>query len=147
MISRRIRVSDTPGQDVRIAGKLDVLRHSDKTFTLVLESGARVPGVVASDGVDLASLAALWGGPAVVSGVGEFSPSGLLLRVDTERIERADERDLAQWGTLPRPMFGPLNERSLRRQQGPRSGVSAIFGQLRGEDSDEEIIEALDRLS
>jgi hypothetical protein len=35
----------------------------------------------------------------------------------------------------------------LRQSQGPKSGVGAIFGQLRDDESDEEIIEALDRVS
>ena len=48
---------------------------------------------------------------------------------------------------LPGSIFGPLDERSLRQPQGPRSGVSAIFGQLPDQESDEDIIKALDRLS
>ena len=40
-----------------------------------------------------------------------------------------------------------LDERALRRPQGPRSGVNAIFGRLTTPESDDEIIEALDRLS
>jgi hypothetical protein len=44
-------------------------------------------------------------------------------------------------------VFGPLDERTLRQPQGSRSGVAAIFGQLPGDESDDEIIEALDLLS
>jgi hypothetical protein len=62
-------------------------------------------------------------------------------------VEPADKRDLSLWPATPRPVFGPLDERALRRPQGPRSGVAAIFGQLSDDESDEEIIEALDRLS
>ncbi len=144
---RRLRNAIPPDQRVRIAGKLDVLRHSDRMFTLILESGGPVRGVVASEAIDLAELGAMWGGPAVVSGVAKFRPSGSLLRIEAEIIERAGEKDLSLWGTLPQPVFGPLDERELRQPQGPRSGVSAIFGQLPGEESDEEIIEALDRFS
>ncbi len=144
---RRLRNAIPPDQRVRIAGKLDVLRHSDRMFTLILESGSPVRGVVASEAIDLAALGAMWGGSAVVSGVAKFRPSGSLLRIEAEVIERAGEKDLSLWGTLPQPVFGPLDERALRQPQGPRSGVSAIFGQLPGEESDEEIIEALDRFS
>lgn len=144
---RRLRNAIPPDQRVRIAGKLDVLRHSDRMFTLIVESGGMVRGVVASEAIDLAELGAMWGGPAVVSGVAKFRPSGSLLRIEAEIIERAGEKDLSLWGTLPQPVFGPLDERELRQPQGPRSGVSAIFGQLPGEETDEEIIEALDRFS
>ena len=144
---RRLRTSIPPDQRVRVAGKLDVLRHNDRMFTLILESGAPVRGVVASDAIDLTALGVLWGQPAIVSGVAKFRPSGSLLRIEAERIERADERDLSLWGTPPRPIFGPLDERALHQPQGPRSGVAAIFGQLPDEESDEDIIEALDRFS
>jgi hypothetical protein len=144
---KRLAKAIPPDQQVRVAGKLDVLRHSDRMFTLVLESGAQVRGVVASDAVDLSALAGLWGRPAVVSGVAKFRPSGSLLRVEAEGIEPADERQLSLWGAMPEPIFRQLDERALHQPQGPRSGVSTIFGGLPGEETDEEIIEALDRLS
>lgn len=144
---RRLRTSTPPDQQVRVAGKLDVLRHSDRMFTLILESGVQVRGVVAGDGIDLATLGALWGRLALVSGVAKFRPSGSVLRIDAERIERADDHDLSLWGELPAPILGTLNDRLLHQPQGPRSGVSAIFGQLRDGESDEDVIEALDRFS
>lgn len=143
----RLRNAIPPDQRVRIAGKLDVLRHSDRMFTLILESGSPVRGVVASEAINLAELGAMWGSSALMSGVAKFRPSGSLLRIEAEAIERAGEKDLSLWGTLPQPVFGPLDERALRQPQGPRSGVSAIFAQLPDEESDEEIIEALDRFS
>jgi hypothetical protein len=144
---RRLRRAIPPDQQVRVAGKLDVLRHRDRMFILLLESGTAVRGVMVSDTIDLSALGTLWGQPARVSGLAKFRPSGSILRIEAERIEPAAEEDLALWGALPAPVFGPLDERSLRQPQGPRSGVSALFGQLPAEESDEEIIEALDRLS
>jgi hypothetical protein len=144
---RRLRNAIPPDQRVRIAGKLDVLRHSDRMFTLIVDSGDSVRGVVASEAIDLGELGAMWGWPAVVSGIAKFRPSGSLLRIEAERIERASETELALWGTLPQPVFGPLDERVLRQPQGPRSGVSLLFGQVPSEETDEEIIEALDRFS
>jgi len=120
---RRLRTSIPPDQQVRVAGKLDVLQHTERMFTLILESGA------------------------LVRGVAKFRPSGSVLRIDAESVEAADERDLSLWAAPPRPVFGPLDERTLRQPQGSRSGVAAIFGQLSDDESDEEIIEALDRLS
>lgn len=145
-VCRRLRTSIPPDQHVRVAGKLDVLQHTDRMFTLILSSGAQVRGV-AGDSVDLGALGALWGHDALVQGVAKFRPSGSLLRIDAESVEAADQRDLSLWATPPRPMFGTLDERTLRQPQGSRSGVAAILGQLSDDESDEEIIEALDRLS
>jgi hypothetical protein len=143
----RLRRAIPPDQRVRLAGRLDTLRHSDRMFTLILETGTQVRGVVTGEGVDLATLGTLWGQEAVVTGVAKFRPSGSMLRVEAERIERAEARDLELWGAAPRPIFGLLDERELRQPQGPRSGVNAVFGRLAGLDTDEDIIEALDRLS
>ena len=144
---RRLRRAIPPDQHVRLAGKLDVLRHRDRMFTLILESGVNVRGVVTGDTVDLPALGGLWGQEAVVRGVAKFRPSGSVLRIEAARIDRADARDLSLWNAEPRPVFDVLDERALRQSQGPRSGVNAIFGQLADIESDDDIIEALDRLS
>jgi hypothetical protein len=143
----RLRRAIPPDQHVRVAGRLDVLQLSGRMFTSILASGARVRGVVVGDDVDLSAMGELWGQDVVVTGVAKFRPSGSLLRIEAERIERANDRDLSLWSAEPRPIFGVLDERALRQPQGPRSGVSAVFGQLAGVETDEDIIEALDRLS
>jgi hypothetical protein len=143
----RLRRAIPPDQRVRVAGSLDMLRHSDRMFTLVLESGALVRGVVVADRVDRSALAALWGRDVVVAGVAKFRPSGSVLRIEADQIESADTQDMSLWGAEPRPVFDVLDERALRQSQGPRSGVNAIFGQLADVDTDDDIIEALDRLS
>lgn len=90
----------------------------------------------------------LWGRPAQVSGVAKLRPSGAVLRIDAERIEPASTEDLALWSLEPVPAFGPLDERVLAKAQGPCSGVSALFGQLREvEEDDAAIIKALDEFS
>lgn len=134
-------------QRIRLAGQLDVLRHTDRTFTLILESGAQVRGVIVGDSSDLAALGGLWGQEAVVTGVAKFRPSGAIRRIEAERIERADARDLSLWDAEPRPVFDVLDERALRQPQDPHSGVNAIFGQLVDVETDDDIVEALDRLS
>lgn len=136
-----------PDQPVRVARNLDTLRHRDRMFTLILRSGACVRGVVAGGSVDLSALRELWGQDVVVSGLAKFRPSGSVLRLEAERIARANERDLSLWASGPRPIPHSLDERPLHRPQGPRSGVSAIFGRLADIESDDDIIAALDRFS
>ena len=53
----------------------------------------------------------------------------------------------ASSGSLDALAEQALDERTLRRPQGPRSGLDAIFGCLVTPESDEEIIEALERFS
>ncbi|OFW33045.1 MAG: hypothetical protein A3G76_02185 [Acidobacteria bacterium RIFCSPLOWO2_12_FULL_65_11] len=60
---------------------------------------------------------------------------------------RAEERDLSRSDTSLGLAFGPLDLSSLRKRQTPRTGVGAILGRLPDEESDDGVIEALDRLS
>jgi hypothetical protein len=130
-----------------LVGKLDGLRHTDRTFILILESGAQVRGVVVGDSADLSALGSLWGRNVVVAGVARFRRDGAILRIEAGRIERAEARDLTLWGAEPRPILDVRDERALRQPQSARSGVNAIFGRLADVETDDEIIEALDRLS
>jgi hypothetical protein len=115
-------------------------------FSLVLE-GTAVRGVVASDNIDVRALGELWGEDVVVSGVAKYRPSGAVLRIEALRIERAETRDLDLWGRVPKPIVHGSDVHPLRQAQGPRSGINAMFGRLSADESDDDIIEALDQLS
>lgn len=140
-----LRIRTPAPQAVRIAGKVESIRHSDRMFLLVLESGERLRGV--ADAVDEAHLRSTWGKLAVVSGKAAFRPSGRPLRVEAERITLAEPRDAELWSRLPKPSLSPLDTRALRQPQGPRSGINAVWGQWPGDESDEQMSEALRRLS
>jgi hypothetical protein len=143
---RRLQGSLPPDQRVLVEGKLDLLRHSDRFFTLLLDAGSSVRGVITSDELDSDALGRLWGRRARVEGRAKFRPSGSILRVEAERIEPASDRP-SPFAELPRPLFGTLGERALSKPQGPRSGVGAILGQWPGSESEEEFQRALDELS
>ncbi len=131
---------------VRLAGRLDAIRYSDKMFTLLLEAGVELRGVAAE--VDEGSLKSLWGKPALVVGTAHFRPSGALARVDAERVEPASERDLALWQAPPISSATAGQElRGLRLPQGRRSGINALVGQWPGDETEEELVAALEALS
>lgn len=130
---------------VRLAGWLDTIRYSDRAFTLKLESGKTVRGVLADGAPEL--LTPHFGKLAVVSGVAHYRPSGSLLRVDAEKIAIGKEQDALVWGTVPESPEARLDLRQVRKPQGARSGLAALIGTWPGEESDDEIFEALGELS
>lgn len=140
----RLRRSTPPDRRVRLAGWLDAIRHSDRMFTLKLETGATLRGV--AEGVPPEHLASLFGKKAVVSAIAVFRPSGTVLRLDADQIEPAGE-NFSLWSREPRPLSGPLDVRELRQPQGPRSGINAIIGRWPSDESDEEVAAALEDLS
>jgi hypothetical protein len=140
----RLRRQTPPPQRVRVAGWLDLIRHSDRMFTLKLESGPTLRGV--AEGVAAETLAGLFGRKAVVSGTAVFRPSGRVLRIEADHIEPAAE-DFSLWSHEPRPALGERTPADLKRPQGLRSGLGAIIGAWPGDETDETVAAALRELS
>jgi hypothetical protein len=140
----QLRRQTPPSRRVRVAGKLDAIRHSDRMFTLLLEKGNSLRGVAES--VPPERLAGLFGKTAVVSGLAVFRPSGSLLRIEADHVEPA-EGDVSLWSQMPQPLDGTTDSRRLRQPQGPRSGLNAIFGEWPGSETDDEVRTRLAELS
>ena len=132
-----------PEQRVRLAGRLDTIRYSDRMFTLKLESGVTLCGI--ADGVPPDTLAGLFGKRVTVSAMATFRPSGRVLRLHADRIEPAGD-DFSLWSVEPRPLWGAAAP-SLRQPQGPRSCINAIIGLWPGDESEAELAAALEALS
>lgn len=138
-------ICSTPSpQRVRLAGKLDMIQHSDRHFSLQLESGQKVKGVAETVGQN--ELATHWGEDVVVHGTASFRPSGTVLLVAADEIEEADA-SASVWSRMPKPVLHRLDESTLHQKQGPRSGLNAIYGQWPGNETDEEIADALAGIS
>jgi hypothetical protein len=142
---QRLHRQTPRSQRVRVAGKVDAIRHSDRAFTLVLESGEQIRGVLAEGEPEV--LAPFFGQVAVVSGIAQFRPSGSLLRVDADLLEPGTDQDLELWSETPQPLFAPTEDRDLRRPQGPRSGINALVGSWPGDETDDEIFAMLEEMS
>lgn len=141
----RLRRQIPEPQAVRIAGKLEIIGHSDRVFFLELESGEVIKGV--AEHVEPAQLAALFGKRVVVSGLAEFRPSGSVSRIEVERMQEASARESSLWSRPPRPLQLPLDVRALRVAQDERSGLNAIYGQWPGDESEAELVTALEEFS
>jgi hypothetical protein len=142
-ILRRLKRETPPNQRVRVAGWLDQIRHSDRMFTLKLQTGAVLRGV--AEDVDPVKLAGLWGRKATVSGMAVFKPSGRVLRLDADEFKPASD-DFSLWSVEPKPLF-QVPAQPLRQPQGNRSGINAVIGQWPGDETDDQIRTALEELS
>lgn len=143
---RELQRSIPADQRARVAGRLDALRHSNRTFELLLPEGEKVRGVLLSDAGEVAEVGASLGSEVVVEGVAKFRASGRLLRLDADWLATSTGVD-SVWSAPPRPLFPPLDLVDLRVSQGARSGVAAIFGAWPGDETDEEVEAALRELS
>ena len=134
----RLRDETPSPQAVRVAGKLDTISASRPNVTLTLRDETKVP--VLLEGHDPKTLKALFNEQVVVSGMAHYRPSGRLLRVLGESIDRARAED-AMFEALPRAI-ATLPVAAVKPQD-EETGVSAFFGTWPGDESDRDLLEAL----
>jgi hypothetical protein len=124
----------------RVAGKLEMVRATDKLFSLVLQDGQRVRGIWLGEAVD--PLHELLGGEVVANGTVIFRPSGSVLRLDAETLDPAKASD-SFFSKLPRPDDRTVPHSELLRPQTATSGMTAVFGKWPGDESEEETLQTL----
>jgi hypothetical protein len=124
---------------VRVSGKLDMLRDSDRAFDLLLADATRVRGVWEDD---LGAILALLGKYVVVDGMAVFRPSGSLLRIEAGGMEEASAGD-SYFSQLPKPAPSRTDLRAIHQPHGPNTGLSAIYGKWPGNESEEQLLAAL----
>lgn len=134
-----------PPQRVRVAGRLETIRHSDRMFVIELGDGTTVKGV--AEGFEPKQLAGHFGETVAVEGLAIFRPSGRLLRLEAEAVDSAVPAEIDLWSRAPRPTFAPFDERALSQPQGPRTGINALIGQWPGDESEEQFLAALADIS
>lgn len=127
----------------RIAGKLDMIRDSDNVFAMILDDRTEVRGIWV--GGDMGSLTRFFGKRVLAEGQAVFRPSGSLLRLEAEAMDVAGAES-SFFSKLPMPVTaGGLADR-VRETQSPQTGAAAIFGRWPGEESEEELLAALEDL-
>jgi hypothetical protein len=131
-------------QRVRLVGNLDGMEASTQRFSLLLDSGERIAGVYPEELSD--RLQRLWRKRVLVLGTSVFRASGNILRVEAESIDDGANAS-SLFSTLPIASSGRLDKNRLRKPQGTRSGMAAIMGRWPGDESEDEIEAALERIS
>lgn len=135
-----LRVETPPSRQVRVAGRLDMLRVSNQTLALNLDDGEEIRGVLASE--EVLSLKSLLGKRVLLLGRAVYRPSGRLLRIDVEGVE-SGEGVSSFLSTIPKPSSLSRREVTTARPQTSKSGVAAFFGTWPGDETDEELLAGL----
>ena len=125
-------------QAVRLTGKLDTISASRSNVMLTLTDGTQVAARVEEH--DPATLRDLFDTRVVVSGIAHYHPSGRIRLLIVESIAEASAGDRL-FETIPTPqrsraVFAPVIQDSS-------TGASALFGTWPGDESDEELLQAL----
>jgi len=131
-------------RQIKVSGKLVTV--GDRSFNLITaEKQCLIKGIAKS--VDQKTLVTLLDKDVLVSGIAYFTTSGEVLSIEAEQISVAKAHDLKIWGQVPTPLYRPFKLSDFKIPQGTDSGMSAIYGTWPGDETDEEILEALEELS
>lgn len=143
--AERLRKEAPAPQRVAVSGQLDQLTGSKRAFQLRLPAGQRLRGVLPPG--DPSEYAPLFTQNVVVYGDAIFRPSGVLSRIEASSIRPAGPADVF-FERIPIPNVGSHRERKPRAQ--PPLGTTLgdqVFGHWPGDETDEEILRALEELS
>lgn len=123
-----------PPSPVRLVGKLDMIRHSTRSFGVLLEDGTEVRGVLDTQ-EQMEDLKRLLGSELLILGKAVYRPSGKLLRIDADGFETGKEQPRLFTKVPPPRQKEPAVLRTRVADQ-HRRGVPAFFGIWPGEESD-----------
>lgn len=127
----------------RVTGKLDMIRDHDNVFKLMLGQTKMVRGVWT--GQDMTTLQDLFGKDVAVEGEAVFRASGNLLRIDADAIRPATDAD-DYFRTLPLPVRRGTTLRPFLRPQTSNTGAAVAFGKWPGDESERELLAALEEM-
>jgi len=128
-------------RQVRLVGKLDMVRHSTRSFGLLLDAEEEVRGFLLEGTSDV--LHQYFGKEITILGKAVYRPSGLVLRVDASEILPTIEGRKA-FSRVPPPLS--CSRPPERRLHTAKTGVVSFFGTWPGEESDHELLQALEEI-
>lgn len=135
-IAGRLADSTPSPQEIRVAGQLDMIRRSTRSFGLQLDDGTEVSGVLENaDEVD--QMREFFGKRVLVLGKAVYRPSGSLLRIDAHAIEHGQGQPSIFSRIPPSPARHIPPVRKVAAGQGGDS-LSAYFGSWPGDETDDQ---------
>jgi len=126
---------------VRVTGILDTISATRSDIVLTLSNGDKITARIEDH--DPAKLKSLFGSRVVLSGMARFRPTGRVLAIDVEHISEARDAD-ALFDTLPVASQSLTVVVGVAQDEG--SGVSALFGTWPGEETEEDLLTALEAI-
>jgi hypothetical protein len=128
-------------RQVRVIGHLDMIRHSTRSFEMLLEEGKAVRGVLENaDYID--TLRDLLGQTVLVIGKAVYRPSGSLLRIDAQAVA-GGTGEPKLFARVPPPIEHRQTTVRFRVGEQAKRGVPGFFGKWPGDETDEELLAML----
>jgi hypothetical protein len=139
-----------PPTKIKVAGKLQAIRMSDRTFRLVTKNQDVIKGIVKP--LIQKAAQSLLNQNVLVSGLAYFTSTGKILRIEADHVLMAGEAELASYGQLPSfpSVFEPIKPEPKPMDISPEPPViisPPIQTTTISSDSDDELAQWRERLS
>jgi hypothetical protein len=144
LAARELRRETPPPRRARVAGKLDMIRKSDSVFELLLDDGVVIRGLWS--GKHMEQLKELFSQDVLMEGMAVYNAFGRLLRVEAEAVRPATQED-AFFRRTPEPIAVSCTSTLPVLALPARGGASAIWNRWPGEETEEELLAALEEMS
>lgn len=128
-------------RQIRVAGRLDMIRHSTRSFEMLLNDGKPVRGVL-EDADDIEHFKSLLGKTITVVGKAIYRPSGSVLRIDAQGVEEGTPSSKL-FMQIPPPISQRVPTARMRPSDQRGNWLDAFFGSWPGDESDEELLAML----
>jgi hypothetical protein len=139
-IARTLYTNTPLPQRVLLVGKLDMIRASTQSFGVLLDDDQEVRGVLVEG--DIQRISPLLNQRVLVVGKAVYRASGRLLRVDADDVTKMTEEGQF-FSAIPKPVRQHFDIREAIREQQNKLGVAAIIGKWPGNETEDEIRQAL----
>jgi hypothetical protein len=144
-VVEQLRDETPPSQRVIVTGRLEPWAPGGRGFFLKLASGESLLGLLPSQ--DPGAFASLFGERVVVDGEARFRPSGAVSVLLASHVQAATPAD-AGWERVPRPRPRALEDLKPRTPVPPGTNrMERVFGHWPGDETEEELLAALEKMS
>jgi len=131
-------------RQIRVFGRLDMIRHSTRSFEIFLEGGKPVRGVL-ENADQIEYLKSLLGRSITIVGKAVYRPSGSVLRIDAEGVEEGEAASKL-FAQIPPPISRRVPATRIRPADQQKNWMDAFFGSWPGDESDQDLLEMLSEI-
>lgn len=139
---QKVKQATPEPQAILVSGVLDSIVHSKKRFQLTMKDRGTVQGKIDENAVPVEHLRKLWGQQVAIKGIVHFKASGKPRFLEAQMIEASQPGDVI-FETLKPSQTPAQIWANVKSEIGGRSVLAEIWGKWPGDESIEDILDAL----
>lgn len=139
--ARQLTDRTPTSRQIRVTGRLDMIRHSTRSFEMLLDDNKPVRGLLESGEV-IEDLKPLLGKSITVVGKAVYRPSGSVLRIDAQGVEEGAPGSKL-FTKIPPPISRRIPAARMRPTDQRGNWMDSFFGSWPGDESDDELLAML----